>query len=82
MRFVQENIELFYYLMNDELLLIWNTKGKISLLDKFKKILGILVYNNDNYYTHEIKNIYSIPNIIKPSIIVKYIDKNDITVFY
>lgn len=80
--FIQNNIELFYFLMNKEQLIIWNSRGKISLIDKYKQILSILVYDNDNYYSPKIKNTYTNSNIIKPFSIVKYIDKNNLPVFF
>ena len=80
--FLQINIELFYYLINDEQLKIWNMKGKFTYVDKCRKIIGMLVYNNDNYEPEQIKKTYINKNIEKPKLIVKYINNNNLPVFF
>lgn len=80
--FIQLNMDLFYELMTPEHYDIWNTRGKMTLLDKFKTILGMMIYKNVEYFPHPIKNTYATPTIKKPTIIVKSVDNNGIPTFF
>ena len=80
--FVRLNGDFFFTLMTPEHHVIWNTRGQISLLDKYRQILGMLVYGVDNYYAPRIKNTYAVPNFKKPAIKVKSVDNNDVPLFF
>jgi hypothetical protein len=71
--FCSDNVELFLPMVGDNID-IWNERGKTTLLDKYKRLLGILIYGYDNYYPQKIKNTYADMVVVKPPIIVTYIE--------
>lgn len=81
--FLMRETELFNSLiaLRQDLEKIWNTKGQMGILDKYRKIAGILVYGVDNYYPLQKYNM-EIPDTAKlPPLVVKRIGKDNIVEF-